>query len=433
MLESIAYFFNEVWPVHMFFAVQLLLAECMFLLGQNKRSHPVLRIGLATVFYLLICWFHPLMGHKFLRVLCIFGWSILYLAICIRGDFKCCLFIALASYAIQNLGYNLGDLITSVFHDERDFWFYLIAATCFFLVYLVCYVLLVRQFPKGKRFLIKDVRCFVLAVITIIVVYSKNLILSLGILTDYQLLVIFTIIGCVLVLVVQFDALRQSEMEEEKYVIQQLLEAEKKRLDQLKENIDIVNLKCHDLRYHINQYRKSNIGEEHEQFFREIEQAVGIYDHIARTGNSAIDVLLSEKLLFCNVNGIEVSYMVDETVLAGLEISDIYSLFGNALDNAIQSVMQAKPEQRIISMSVKRQGNCGQIVISNYCETPPAMADGLPVSSGNPAYHGFGMRSIRYIVEKYKGSLLIDVSDQMFTLSIILPEIGGQARGECPA
>ena len=49
------------------------------------------------------------------------------------------------------------------------------------------------------------------------------------------------------------------------------------------------------------------------------------------------------------------------------------------------------------------------------------MRDGLPVSSKDSALHGFGVRSIRYIVEKYRGNLVIDWKESMFTLSILLP------------
>ncbi len=139
------------------------------------------------------------------------------------------------------------------------------------------------------------------------------------------------------------------------------------------------------------------------------------------TGNSALNVLLAEKLIYCNANDITVSYIIDASVINMMSSSDICSLFGNALDNAIQSVRREDKEKRIISISARRHGGMGQIIIENYCAEKPEMKNGLPLTSGDETIHGFGTRSIRYIAEKYGGNMVIDYSDSMFTLSVFLP------------
>lgn len=422
MMEAIIDFLNNVFPFHMFYALQLLIAELMFVVGHKKRSRGVLRGIICTVLYILICYFHPMMGNKFVRVLCIFAWSVLYLFVCLDASFKCCLFIAIASYAIQNLGYNVGSFSYAVLNIAKGTAaFYLITGLSFVSVYVLCYFVFVKRFRYEGEILIKNWAIFILSVATIIVVYTKNVITAAGILTATELLSVFTSISCILMLILQFGILRQNDMAEQNKIIERLLQSEKERYESLKETMDLVNMKCHDLRFHVREYRNNELDEKHDKFFEEMEDSISVYDNIARTGNSAIDVLLTEKLRYCNKNCIKVSYIVDEGAVEHIEITDMYSLFGNALDNAIKSVTAEEEEKRIISINVKRKGHFAQITVSNYCSKSPQMENGLPVSSGDERFHGFGMKSMKYIVEKYNGSMVVDMSDNMFNLCILLP------------
>lgn len=423
-MDTFFAFFKDVWPTHMYFAVQILAAEMMFAAFHEKRSRPALRFSFGIVFYLLISWFHPMVGIWFVRVLFIFGWSFLLLLFCIKASGRKCFFICLASYAIQNLAYNTGDFLSSVLGLSKGTApFYLFTFLVFVVVYVLCGLFTVKRLMEYGDVLIKNLTSFILAIGTLIVVLSKNALVSLGWLTTGQLLSLFTGVSCVLILTIQFSVLKQDRIEKEKYMIEHLLNAEKETFERLKENINIINMKCHDLRYHISAYQQGASQETHDEFFQNIERSIMIYDNTALTGNAALDVLLSDRLLYCTTNHIEISYIIDTDVLAHMSKADIYSFFGNAMDNAIQCVMKYQPEKRFISLSVKRSASLGYIVISNYCEEPPAMEDGLPVSEGDPNYHGFGIRTIKYIAEKYGGELLVHTADKMFTLSVLFPKL----------
>ena len=62
------------------------------------------------------------------------------------------------------------------------------------------------------------------------------------------------------------------------------------------------------------------------------------------------------------------------------------------------------------------------IHIENYCENELKFRDGLPISTkGDDNYHGFGMKSIQYVVEKYGGNLVVNLEDKIFSVDIIFP------------
>ena len=73
-----------------------------------------------------------------------------------------------------------------------------------------------------------------------------------------------------------------------------------------------------------------------------------------------------------------------------------------------------------------RQKSFLRIRVENCCEGEVLFADGLPVTGKDARYHGYGMKSIRSIVEKYNGSMAVKVENGWFELRILLP-ISSQA------
>ena len=119
------------------------------------------------------------------------------------------------------------------------------------------------------------------------------------------------------------------------------------------------------------------------------------------------------------------SCMADGEAIAFLRPADVYALMGNALDNALNRVLQEPEEQRIISLQIKRVGDMVLFHLANRCSQPPEFQDGLPVTSKeDKTAHGFGMKSIRYLVEKYSGELSIQARDGKFCLDILFPAQG---------
>ena len=48
-------------------------------------------------------------------------------------------------------------------------------------------------------------------------------------------------------------------------------------------------------------------------------------------------------------------------------------------------------------------------------------SDGLPLTKKDTNYHGFGMQSIKMIVDKYNGTLNIEIDEDVFILNVIFP------------
>lgn len=148
---------------------------------------------------------------------------------------------------------------------------------------------------------------------------------------------------------------------------------------------------------------------------------MSIYDNIYQTGNDALDLVLTEKSLLCEEYHIKLSSMIDGSVLNFMNTTDVYALFGNLFDNAIESVLkESDEERRIISIQITKKNQGYHIHIENYCNETVVFEEGLPVTSKeDKVYHGFGVRSIKYIVEKYNGDMLMHAENKRFQVDIL--------------
>lgn len=108
--------------------------------------------------------------------------------------------------------------------------------------------------------------------------------------------------------------------------------------------------------------------------------------------------------------------------MAFMEVMDIFSLFGNILDNAIECEAKLPPEARFIHLSIRAVNQLLFIHVENHFEGTLELVNGIPLTTKDDKdYHGYGMLSIRRIVEKYGGNFEIAAEDQLFQIDIMLP------------
>lgn len=226
---------------------------------------------------------------------------------------------------------------------------------------------------------------------------------------------------CFMIISIQFAMNKIIKLESDKSVADELLMHSKKQYELLKENIEIINLKCHDMRHQIRSLKNGNGAD--NKFINELENSISIYDSTIKTGNETLDVILTDKSLRCNANDIQFMCIVDGNRLAFMEDMDINSLFGNAIENAFEYELTLEDrEKRFISLNVNAEGELLFIRVENYFEGTLDIKDDLPITTKPDAQnHGFGMMSIKRIVDKYGGSMLTKVEDGLFKLIICIP------------
>lgn len=230
----------------------------------------------------------------------------------------------------------------------------------------------------------------------------------------------YNLLCCVLVLFMQFGVLSRTRLEHSNDQLQKMLAQKEAQYEIRRESMDIINIKHHDLKHQLRLLRQVV---DHKTL-QGMEAAVRQYDTLVKTGNEYLDLVLTEKSMLCQAKRILFTYIADGKRLGFMESGDIYSLFGNATENAIEYVEKLSDgEKRFIYLSVKQVGGLITIHTENYFEGGDwSMDKGLPATTKeNKSYHGFGLRSIRMTAEKYGGEMSVHAGDRLFCVDVILP------------
>lgn len=241
--------------------------------------------------------------------------------------------------------------------------------------------------------------------------------------TFERLSIIFAQIYCLTILYMQNALFKKSAMSEELRALNLLHRQQAEQYAVSKENIDLINRKCHDLKHQIAAIRDVVSEREREEYLKEVENSIQIYSAIVKTGNEVLDTLLTEKSLRCVERNISINCVADGALLAFIDPIDLYTIFGNAIDNAVESVEKLEEqEKRQIDVMVYRQQKFLLIHIVNPIAQEIRFEDDLPVTTKKDKdYHGYGLKSIRRTVKKYDGFVSIRTEDECFSLKILIP------------
>lgn len=239
--------------------------------------------------------------------------------------------------------------------------------------------------------------------------------------TEWKFLFLSQVI-CFVILYLQNEMFKKSQMSQEMAIMNLLRKKEQEQYELKKESIALINQKTHDLKHQIRALRKAS-KEEIDRYLDEMEESVKIYEAIVKTGNEVLDTILTEKSLYCQDREIQVSCVADGSQMDFINTMDLYSILGNAMDNAIEAVEKfQEKEKRQIDVMVYRRQNFLVINIINPIAEKLIYEGELPITTkGDKGYHGYGLRSIKHTVKKYDGYLNISEEDGCFSLKILIP------------
>lgn len=222
--------------------------------------------------------------------------------------------------------------------------------------------------------------------------------------------------------------LSESHAKEELTAIRNVLNMQYAQYQQSKESIAIINHKYHDLKHQIAVLRAERDPAAREAHLDDIEAGIKEYEARFKTGNSVLDTVLTGKSLTCVKDGVELTCVADGRLLDGMSVMDICTIFGNALDNAIEYERTIEDaEQRLIHVTVSKLNGFAVIRVENWLKPEDRRADGsfdavLPATTKQDRrYHGFGLKSIRHCAQQYGGEMTVGRRDGWFELAVLIP------------
>lgn len=369
--------------------------------------------------------------ENILCYLLLFSFSVAILFACYSEPSIELVFSAVSGYMVQHIASQFSQTIwhgESVMELSTNFPLLLMMGASriitYGLTYFLIYYFFLRHTNRTRLSPGKYQGLLGLAVTTLLVVTILSGIRDAYAEESLMLMVVsrlFSVFCCIFLLYLRWGILERGAMEQEREELLRLHALQQSQYEQSKENIELINIKCHDLKHRVTQWERLG-GRVDPEEIRRVREMIGIYDSVVKTGNETLDILLTERSLYCEQQGIRLSCMVDGSKLSFMNVSDICALFGNALENAIEAVSKLEnPEDRIISFQVRQNRGMLVVTVDNYFTGDLTFCEDLPrTTKEDNAFHGYGLKSIRMVAEKYGGQVTLTVDD-MFHLTVLLP------------
>lgn len=419
------------------FSLQLFMAEAVFagLFPVRKRWQSRLLWALAA--YTLCLWLvYSVMIQipggmvlvQMIYYVLVFSLTLWVIWIVFDVKGREALFVGVGGYALQHMAFGITRLVAYFLGlDTSTMFGAFINRWCFFYLLPSLFSLIFQRIDFDREAL--QQRNAHLIWLSAMILFT-SILLSLLMRSDHSgegneflqsfICSIYIILCCGLELFLLFYIPREVKLRHDYMTMEQMIRTMDDRLQISKRNVEIINRKCHDIKYQLRVLMQTQDKAEISAYVQEIGQEISVYESTYQVGNAALDFVLCERTPVFQEEQIQFTCMADGELLEFMQPLDITTLFGNALDNAIESVVQEPDqEKRLIQLQVTKRGEMVHIHLENYCPQQVTFVDGIPLTSKKDAdFHGFGVRSIRHIVEKYDGILSFHSENHKFSLDI---------------
>lgn len=395
---------------------------------EYKVYEKLLGVGYFVIFVVYLCFFLQISEAVYFLSFILLCYLSISVHVCAKINIKASLYVAMWSLISSQFIYQIWKLTVNYIFSERYTWLtsLVFLAIGYIAIDFVLWQTISKKMPEdgnyqiGPRQLSSAIAVFLLFEFLFfqIILSDMNEKVSILLLPAIlsQMYGIFT-------LYIQTELFKKSAMEHELTTMNLLWQQHKLQYDLNKENIDLINRKCHDFKHQISAIRTMGASANIEQYLKEVENSILIYDAIVKTGNEVLDTILTEKSLYCEANGIRIHYVVDGKKMDFMDPIDLYSILGNAIDNAIEGVKKVNnPDLQLIDIAIYTKESFLVMTISNPIQEKISFHDGIPVSTKpNNGYHGYGIKSIKHYVSKYDGHISISIENNCFIIKMLLP------------
>ena len=409
------------------FFVEMTVLCMLYSLSLERRNHFYLRFALGLIVGILISILVPINDFfLFLEGLLLAAGMVV---LCRRVPLQDGLYCAACAYATQHFYYSAYSLLCTLLNITMSEPGKLSPASLLLSVgvYALFYWLFGRHLTDGGRYCVDVKRSIFSAVMLLMVVLVLSLAVQAAYVPEgrelYMICRAYAMFCCVFFLGMQVSQVKQAQFQEKLDFERQLAQQQREQYEMSRETIDLINRKCHDLKHQVTALRSCVAEDRREQYLSEIDRCVRIYDASLRTGSEVLDTVLTEKSLYCEAHQITLTCIADGAKLSFLDPVDLFTIFGNALDNAIEAACRiADPEKRVAAVMVTARSGLIVYQFENYYEGELRFRGSLPQSTKvKDGGHGFGLRSIQYTVEKYGGFMTIHTENNIFLLRISIP------------
>lgn len=443
MIEQI-YPLNSLFFYRLIFMAWLIFGEAFFLFKFERKKHFLIKLPLILLSCFVFALIFPIPTSNSFYSMMMFFLMFLFTYFAsfflFEVNWKIRLFSMICGYTCEHIAYetyfsiiNLLNInknglsglydygTVSLFTGWQDILIYFFS---YIIIYYIIFIIFALRLNKDNFYESKyDFKFLIVGCIFILSDIVINSIVAWYSTIHFEnmylgIVALINVLCCFIGLFYIFEMFYSNNIKNQMKIIEEIQKKESNQYKISKETIDMINIKCHDFRHQIREFGDNQKID--NEAINNLNKLIRIYDSTYHTENEALNVILNEKTLLCNNKNIRFTCIVDGNALNFIENEDIYSLFGNLIDNSIEAVNQLDDNEKIISLKIKQVGNIVSISIKNGYKGKIQMENNLPLSKKEDnIHHGFGMKSIKMVCEKYNGNLRLNIENNIFIVTIL--------------
>ena len=182
-----------------------------------------------------------------------------------------------------------------------------------------------------------------------------------------------------------------------------------------------IGLLKHDMKNHtlvILSYLEENKTEEARQYAGEILDKLNRMYTYVNVGNSLLSYIINSKLSMAKEQGIEIKAEIENLPFSYMDSVDFSSLLNNMLDNAINGALES--EGKKLEVNIVSEKGFDVITVKNSIDGSVLKDNPELATSKEEPGHGYGMKQMKAVTEKYEGNIDIYEKDGMFVVRVML-------------
>ena len=182
-----------------------------------------------------------------------------------------------------------------------------------------------------------------------------------------------------------------------------------------------IGLLKHDMKNHtlvILSYLEENKTEEARQYAGEILDKLNRMYTYVNVGNSLLSYIINSKLSMAKEQGIEIKAEIENLSFSYMDSVDFSSLLNNMLDNAVNGALES--EDKKLEVNIVSEKGFDVITVKNSIDGSVLKDNPELATSKEEPGHGYGMKQMKAVTEKYEGNIDIYEKDGMFIVRVML-------------
>lgn len=182
----------------------------------------------------------------------------------------------------------------------------------------------------------------------------------------------------------------------------------------------------HDMNHHLQMIyhlAKSNGIPEITEYVDSVSAPINELSDMTWSGVDIVDAILNHTVVEARRQGIGMDVNAEFPPDCTITSDDLCVVLFNLLDNAMEASLRYLQQTGIppsVEVTIRRIHQFLIIKTQNPCLPPRKLFGLFPTTKADSRHHGIGLRNVREKVEKYNGSLEIEVKDHLFTATALL-------------